>query len=219
MKYYTDEHPLFGVWNTLKKTDIGISLSVGFYIMMIGIGMLFSFCYYGMFNINIFKFSEISDFLLIPFADPFTIIFTLLSIIIIVGISYLDLVLRKKNPDFHLKFSRWATLGLMSEDYIKHKLYQKKNVWGYYFAIMIYVFYAAVFYGKYKATRVKNQQTYIEYKIDFEGNIPAKDSLIFLGDNAGYYFLYHSSQKESYVIPKDKLNFAKLKKNKNGSFF
>lgn len=107
----------------------------------------------------------------------------------------------------------------MSEDYIKHKLYQKKNVWGYYFAIMIYVFYAAVFYGKYKATRVKNQQTYIEYKIDFEGNIPAKDSLIFLGDNAGYYFLYHSSQKESYVIPKDKLNFAKLKKNKNGSFF
>lgn len=77
------------------------------YIILILLGMIFEGIYYSQFGINIFKFSGILDFLLVPFRRP-------IVLIILLGLSlfsyfYFYVVyefLKRKYPKFHKKFYR-----------------------------------------------------------------------------------------------------------------
>jgi hypothetical protein len=97
--------------------------------------------------------------------------------------------------------------------------YKKWEAKVYLYSLIAYIFFAATKYSDHKAAKIKENQTFIDYKVNFESDLPVKDSLTFLGDNANYYFLYHIRTKEAYVIPKDKLNYLRIKKNPNGRFF
>lgn len=205
------------LWEKVKQSEWGISVSVGGYLILVTIGMLFSFAYYAMFRINIFKFSDLSDFLLVPFADPFTILFLLASVVFILALAQLNNWWKAKYPKSFVSWTYWLSLGVVKE--IESEKYKKREKNIYLVSLIMYIAYAAAFYGIYKRKKVLENQTYIEYKVNFESDMPVKDSLIFLGDNANYYFLHHVSQKESYIIPKDKLNYVKVKKNPNGRFF
>lgn len=203
----------------IKEVEWGISVSVGGYLVLITIGMLFSFCYYFTFKINIFKFSELSDFILIPFSDPFTIIFTIVSLGVIYALSLFSEWHKTNYPESFRKWTYWFSFGTIKET--ESEVYKKKEKGMYIFSVIIYVFYAAMFYGIRKHNKVIENRTFLDYKVDFETQLPApvKDSLVFLGDNAGYYFLYHISKKEAYIVPKDKLNYVRIKKNPNGRFY
>jgi hypothetical protein len=80
-------------------------LSIG-YLLAVGIGMLFNFQKYARFNINIFEYADIFDFLIAPFADSMIILFTIASI----GLAYLafraDLYWERKYPKSYGRYIR-----------------------------------------------------------------------------------------------------------------
>ncbi|MEA4809748.1 MAG: hypothetical protein VB136_10935, partial [Macellibacteroides fermentans] len=58
-------------FNKALYRTISNELRVGslvFYILAIGIGMLFNYTKYNNFDINIFQYSDVLDFLIIPFS-------------------------------------------------------------------------------------------------------------------------------------------------------
>lgn len=69
-----------------------------FYVLAIGIGMLFSYAKFVRFGINIFHYSDVLDFLVIPFSDYRILVFTLLSIFIVFGIYLLDRWWHRRYP-------------------------------------------------------------------------------------------------------------------------
>lgn len=74
------------------------SIGVVFYVLAIGIGMLFSYAKFVRFGINIFHYSDVLDFLVIPFSDYRILVFTLLSIFIVFGIYLLDRWWHRRYP-------------------------------------------------------------------------------------------------------------------------
>lgn len=89
----------------LKELQTVISV---FYILMVGIGMLFEYQRYSLFGINIFDYANVFDFLIAPFKSPLIFMFILVSLLV----SYLafksDLFLKRKWP----KFYRISSFGL-----------------------------------------------------------------------------------------------------------
>lgn len=79
--------------------------SLVFYILAIGIGMLFNYTKYNNFDINIFQYSDVLDFLIIPFSDLLILLFTIMSILIVYGIYQLDAWWQKRFPGLYSKFN------------------------------------------------------------------------------------------------------------------
>lgn len=71
------------------------------YLCLVIIGMLFESIYYLMFDINIFEYSDILDFLLAPFRRPITIVFLAISILTAVITFTFDRFLQRKTPKLY----------------------------------------------------------------------------------------------------------------------
>ena len=54
-----------------------------FYLLLMGVGMLFSYEKYSRFGINIFQYSDIFDFLLTPFRDITIFMFSFITIFMV----------------------------------------------------------------------------------------------------------------------------------------
>lgn len=67
--------------NIFKVKDLQTYIS-GFYILLVGIGMVFEYYKYELFDINIFEYANIFDFLIAPFRDPVIFIFVFISVAI-----------------------------------------------------------------------------------------------------------------------------------------
>lgn len=95
-------------FNKALYRTISNELRVGslvFYILAIGIGMLFNYTKYINFDINIFQYSDVLDFLIIPFSDLLILLFTIMSILIVYGIYQLDAWWQKRFPGLYSKFN------------------------------------------------------------------------------------------------------------------
>jgi magnesium-transporting ATPase (P-type) len=68
------------------------------YILAITIGMIFNYAKYKTFGINIFDYSDITDFILFPFSDFKVLLFTLVIAILCLALYYIDLKLRDLFP-------------------------------------------------------------------------------------------------------------------------
>ncbi len=77
------------------------------YVILIILGMLFESIYYGQFGINIFQYSGILDFLLVPFRRP-TVLLILIGLSLFWYLYFITLYnfLIKKTPKFHKAFYR-----------------------------------------------------------------------------------------------------------------
>lgn len=82
----------------LKELQTVISV---FYIMMVGIGMLFEYQKYNLFGINIFEYADVFDFLIAPFKSPTIFLFILLSLVLTYAIFKLDIFMQKKWSKFY----------------------------------------------------------------------------------------------------------------------
>ncbi len=51
-----------------------------FYIIAVGIGMLFNFQKFSEFDINILEYADIFDFLIAPFSDVYILFFSIVSV-------------------------------------------------------------------------------------------------------------------------------------------
>ena len=79
---------------------------IGFgYVVLILLGMLFESIYYGQFGINIFKYSGILDFLLVPFRRP-VVLGILIGVFLFIYLYFFVLYnfLKRKVPKFHKGF-------------------------------------------------------------------------------------------------------------------
>lgn len=86
----------------IKEIQTIISVS---YIAAVGTGMLFNYQKYILFGINIFDYADVFDFLVSPFSDVKILSFTVISILLALLITYLDVSWKRKFPESYSKFN------------------------------------------------------------------------------------------------------------------
>lgn len=124
------------------------------YIVIIGIGMLFTYQKYSEFNINIFDYADVFEFLIAPFSDPYIVLFSSLSISFIFLLIRLDVVWRAKYPSFYIK----ASFGIANKPW--YETYRKITFGS---LIVFYLIMSSDIYGRFMKTKVQNQ-SYITVK-------------------------------------------------------
>ena len=84
-------------------------------------------------------------------------------------------------------------------------------------AIILYLFIASMFYAFHRSNKTRENKNIVNYKVYFESEEKMnQDSLLFVGDNSQYYFMYDTTRKEALVIPKEKVKLVKIMRNKDG---
>lgn len=157
------------------------SLSV-FYIVLVGIGMLFSYSKYKQFGINIFQYSEIFDFLITPFRDLTVLVVTLFSIILVFLIYKIDRLTKHFFPKFYnSKFN----FGLMKSNPIIAITT----------SILLYLVVFSEAYGKYNKKHFANTVKKVSVKL-ITGEVKTGK---LIGKNNGYIFLMENSKVK--IIP------------------
>ena len=166
-----------------------------FYLLLVGIGMLFSYSKYAVFRVNIFQYSDILDFLLEPFRDITIFLFTFITVVLIYLLVKLELFTKRKF----------------------NKLYNSKFYFGFYKSnplismVIFFILYLYVFSGKYGKlceTRILKKSNNIEILLN-NGEIK-KGKLI--GKNNGYIFLLEN-EKEVNIYPiSNSINKIKINK-------
>lgn len=77
----------------IKEIQTIITVS---YIIAVAVGMLFNFQKYAEFDINIFDYGDVFDFLIAPFSDVYIILFATVSILIVYLLLIMDSYWKKK---------------------------------------------------------------------------------------------------------------------------
>lgn len=120
----------------IKELQTVISIA---YILTVGIGMLFNYKFYAEFDINIFDYSDVFDFLLAPFADYRILLFSVLSLLISLLLLKFDSEWKKRSPR---SYSR-ANFGWDKKSWFKTFRYGS-----FAFCFIIYLFASADIYGR-----------------------------------------------------------------------
>lgn len=166
-----------------ENTQLFLTLT---YLFAIGIGMLFNHYKYSAFNINIFDYATVFDFLIAPFADFRILLFTLITLIT----TYL----------LYLGDNYWQ--GHYPENYARFTFNIERFAW--YtkikrsFSLMVfvcYLFLVAQGYGKLVKDEVLSQEVtsinYTNYQIE-------KGQLI--GKTSDMLFLYQHQEVKAIPI-------------------
>lgn len=119
-----------------------------FYILTVGIGMLFNYKKFAEFGINIFEYADVFDFLIAPFSDYKIVVFALLSMVVPYLLYILDKYYKKNRPEAYEKMN--AGLG-------QKIWYQQLMKFSYYFLIIFYVYVSAKIYGKVSKHQIVKQ--------------------------------------------------------------
>lgn len=164
---------------------------IGFgYIILIILGMIFESIYYGQFGINIFNYSGILDFLLVPFRRPL-VLGILIGVFIFMYLYFFVLYgfLKKKHPKFHKRFySRFSE----KDNLMKSKI------------IMLLAFYLLITISWAFVTSKKDKEKLFEQKLNIRIEYDTKgDKMIdgkMIGKNEINIFLL-DNKNEVLIIP------------------
>ena len=125
------------------------SISIVFYVLAIGIGMMFSYAKFARFGINIFHYSDVLDFMIIPFSDYRILIFTLLSLFIAYGSHCLDRWWQRRYPTSYSKFN----FGLNDKNWFKNASRNGLFI----LLFLMYLLNGAVIYGNVVERQIEKQ--------------------------------------------------------------
>jgi len=164
-----------------------------FYLILVGIGMLFSYMKYSRFGINIFQYSDIFDFLLTPFRDLSIFIFSLISISLVFFIYKVDKFTKKKFPKYYKSKYHF---GLM----------KSQPIIGLVIAFILYLFIFSGKYGEYREKRILRNPKSIEIVLN---NGETKNGNL-IGKNNGYVFLLENDNEVN-IYPITNLTEIKMK--------
>ena len=164
-----------------------------FYILLVGIGMLFSYMKYTRFGINIFQYSDIFDFLLTPFRDLSIFIFSLISVLLVFLVHKIDKFTRKKFPKYYKSKYR---LGLI----------RSQPILSLTITFILYLFIFSGEYGKYIETRILKNPKSIEVVLN---NGKIKNGNL-IGKNNGYVFLLENDNEVN-IYPITNLTEIKMR--------
>jgi hypothetical protein len=215
-----DKNPLEGFKNTFKNFEWGISLSVGGYLILMFLGISYSFFYFMLFRINIFLFSEINDFLMAPLANPLVIVLGLLSVGLLFGLMYLGFFWKKKHFKSYKIFFRIIMMGRKADKKNMDKVAKmNKSPVFISFGVVMYLFVAAQYYAIYRSTKTSHNKNLYHYKLSIDKDLVKNlDSLVYVGDNSAHYFLFDTIKREATVIPKEQVKLVRIIKNPKGRF-
>lgn len=149
-----------------------------FYLLIIGIGMVFKYQKYAHFGINIFQYADIFDFLIAPFEDVTIILFTIISTSIPVFFMWLDIRWQKYRPVSYSK----VTLGLDRKSW-----YNRFRMIFFIISFFLYVILSGQHYGNAAKKQIPNQSLvsirYVDNEIE-EGHVIGKTKeVVFLLKN------------------------------------
>ncbi|AQX02490.1 hypothetical protein HZQ19_14810 [Elizabethkingia anophelis] len=139
---------LQNTYNRLLK-DFQAILSIA-YLFAVGIGMIFNYRKYSHFNINIFDYADITDFLIAPFADYRIFLFTFISVLILGAIYKLDSYIKEKHPGIYKIYSFQNHISWFSSMY-----YNGTSIL---LIIPFYIWLAAGVYGKFSQRKITKDQ-------------------------------------------------------------
>ena len=162
------------------------------YIFAIGIGMLFNYQKYSEFDINIFAYSDVFDFLIAPFADFYLLFFATASIAFVSLLIKLDDLWKRKRP---VSYAKW-NFGDDSKSWFK-----TYRIVAIAITFVLYIYISADYYGKNAKTRVLEQD---DISIRMEDNEirsgkligKTKDVIFLLRDENVYAIPINASVKE-----------------------
>ncbi len=181
---------LFKVFENDKTLFFSVS-----YLLLTAIGMIFSGAYFLIFDINILDYSQVSDFILIAFKDPFYLLFTLMTVILIVSIYYLNKWLMIKFPKFFIR----------QEEKIMTRWFKQTGsyyFWSYMLVLLLYIPESAYIYARYKSKEIKagkGQAVQIYYN---SGPQTIKDSFpTLVGTTSNFIFLYYPKTNATEIVP------------------
>jgi hypothetical protein len=126
----------------IKEIQTIVTIS---YIIAVAVGMLFNFQKYAEFDINIFEYGDVFDFLIAPFSDVYIILFATVSILIVYLLLIMDSYWKKKWPKSYsiTNFKQDKKPGFSMYRAITFAL-----------AFIVYLSLAADFYGKYTKEKI-----------------------------------------------------------------
>ena len=76
-----------------------------FYLLAVGIGMLFNYQKFSAFGINIFEYADVFDFLIAPFSDYKIIVFAVFSLIVPYLLYLFDAYYKKNHSESYEKMN------------------------------------------------------------------------------------------------------------------
>ncbi len=126
----------------LKEIQTVITAS---YIIAVGIGMLFNYQKYSEFEINIFNYSDVFDFLIAPFSDFYILLFATASILFVSILFKLDSLWKNKWPKSYSK----ANFRLDKKSW--YKTYRLILI---VISFVLYLYMSADYYGRYTKGKI-----------------------------------------------------------------
>jgi len=162
------------------------------YIIVVGIGMLFNYQKYSEFEINIFNYSDVFDFLIAPFSDFYILFFATASILLVSILFKLDSLWKNKWPKSYSK----ANFGLDKKSWFK-----TYRIVLFIISSALYLLMVADYYGRYTKDKIINQNDISIRLADNEiksGKLigKTKDVIFLLNDQNVYAIPISSSVKE-----------------------
>jgi len=167
------------------------------YLLITLIGVLYSFFFYRQFGINIIKFSDLSDFLLISILEP-------RSILIFVGVCLVSGLLMA--VDYAIR-RRFKFVKYFAERVFKAKYADPISI-----IIMVLLFSSikiqyladnnawAIKQGDYDAYEVRLADT---------GNQPALRAMAVLGSSSRFGYFYDPATKSALVVPIESISYMR----------
>ncbi|WP_254712763.1 hypothetical protein [Polaribacter sp. AHE13PA] len=117
-----------------------------FYILIVGIGMLFTYQKYSEFGINIFDYADVFDFLVAPFSDFKILLFSTITITLVFLFFKLDSLFNRKFPK---NYSR-INFGWDKKSWFNSYRYSL-----FFILFIFYLYLSADFYGKFTSKQTK----------------------------------------------------------------
>lgn len=130
----------------LREIQTVITIS---YILIVGIGMLFTFQKYSEFGINIFEYADIFDFLIAPFSDFRILLFSTITLVLVFLFFKFDAFYQRKFPKSYSK----VNFGWDKKSWFNLYRYSM-----FIFLFILYLYQSADIYGKFTKEKI-NEKT------------------------------------------------------------
>ena len=156
-----------------------------FYLITVGIGMLFNYQKYAEFDINIFYYADVFDFLIAPFSDGYILLFASASIIIVYILIKSDILMKNRWPKIYSVMS----LGQAKKSWFKNVI-----IITYVISAILYLYLSADIYGSYSKGKILDRS---DISIRLEDNEVRSGKLI--GKTKEVVFLLND--ENVYAIP------------------
>ena len=194
---------------TIEKIDNQVSVKYGLqeylslgYVYLIILGIISDVIYFYFFDINILKYSAISDILISPISFLAKDIRILIAVILIIVLGYFMMFVRL--PALHLKYRQKGWYGKiqnveqLDKTYEEFKKTDKK-------ISFLAVFLVSVFLGMGIGSgiglrkRIENGTAKATHAVTFEDKTPQPVRIV--GQNSGFLFYLKEGQKDVSISP------------------